>query len=659
MGSRLLSTIFIIMVPLCVILPQADTVQSQEDEIIRSLLEESGDETDRSGLIDKIEGLTSNPIDLNKASITDLMEIPGINLLTANKIIEYRNKYGKFFSTAELYSVEGLDDKTIKRIILFTTINDEKDVPNNYPEKYSLQFRNRVASDLQERDGFIRNKFYGNRLKTYSRLKASYGSRYEAGFTVDKDPGERIYSDMGSAYFSINNFGLIEKVIAGDFLTEFGQGLALWSPYSFSKGVDAVYPVKKRAHSISEYRSTDENKFFRGIASQINLKGQSISLFFSRNRIDARIDTLTLDILSTPIDGYHRTEEELQNKNTVSEEMIGGMLNLSISQDVKVGMLYYHSEFSNNFFSKNVYDLTGKKFNFYSFTFDVYHKNINIFGESAFNGKSLASILNLEIDLTDDFSFVSSVRNYPRNYFNIHSYGFGEKNITQNEFGIYNGIKWRTPIGLLNFYYDQYKFPFVSYSSPLPLSGDELLLYYETAPFRNLKSTLKIKSGTRETGINTAKSVEIYQEAKTSVRLELNYSASKIIELKNRVELSFYKISALSKKENGFLIFQDVKFMPAEKLYLNGRIIFFRTDSYNSAIFEYENDLDGYFSLYGLSGEGIRWYALLKFKLTEILKISLKYAETYKPGEKFIGSGYSKINGSLDNKISVQLDLNL
>ena len=273
--------------------------------------------------------------------------------------------------------------------------------------------------------------------------------------------------------------------------------------------------------------------------------------------------------------------------------------------------------------------------------------------------KSVATITNLEISVTDNFSFVSSIRSYPRNYFNLHSFGFGEQTNTQNEFGIYNGIKMRTKIGLFNLYYDQFKFPYASYYSDLPAAGDEFLIDYSVSPLQKLITTLKFKVENKDVNTKPGGSIQIYKRQKSSLRLELKYRLNNKIEIKNRIEISRYKIDDINISENGFLIFQDLKFTPSKNFYLDGRIIFFRTDSFNSAIYEFENDLDGTYSITGLSGQGIKWYFLVKYKLFGMLKLSLKYSEMYKPEERTLGSGYTEINGNLDNQLSAQIEWDL
>ena len=106
------------------------------------------------------------------------------------------------------------------------------------------------------------------------------------------------------------------------------------------------------------------------------------------------------------------------------------------------------------------------------------------------------------------------------------------------------------------------------------------------------------------------------------------------------------------------LVFQDIRFSGLRDLVLYGRIIFFNTDSFNSAVYEYENDLTGVMTNLPMFGEGVRWYFIARYKVLKSLTISLKYSETYKPKERFLSSGNNLISNNIDNRISFQLDMN-
>ncbi|WP_235972664.1 hypothetical protein [Pedobacter ghigonis] len=58
--------------------------------------------------------------------------------------------------------------------------------------------------------------------------------------------------------------------MAGDYTLQFGQGLTLWSGFSFDKGPD-VTSVAKKDLGLRPYTSTNEYSFFRGAAATINL----------------------------------------------------------------------------------------------------------------------------------------------------------------------------------------------------------------------------------------------------------------------------------------------------------------------------------------------------------------------------------------------------
>ena len=106
-------------------------------------------------------------------------------------------------------------------------------------------------------------------------------------------------------------------------------------------------------------------------------------------------------------------------------------------------------------------------------------------------------------------------------------------------------------------------------------------------------------------------------------------------------------------------MFQDIRFSPSTSLNIYGRIIFFKTDSFNSAIYEYENNLTGVLTNIPLFGEGIRWYMIVRYKLFKFMTLSFKYSETYKPGEESIGTGLNEIPLNLSNILGIQLDLNI
>lgn len=55
-------------------------------------------------------------VDINTASVEELTTVPGIGKTTAQRIVEYRTKYGPFFTVDELLHVKGIGKGLLEQI---------------------------------------------------------------------------------------------------------------------------------------------------------------------------------------------------------------------------------------------------------------------------------------------------------------------------------------------------------------------------------------------------------------------------------------------------------------------------------------------------------------------------------------------------------------
>ena len=649
-----------------------DTIFTDFESTLEEVFEDSFTEESESDAIDNFEDLILNPINLNTASINELIAIPFLDFQSASLIIKHRDKYGRFLSTNELFSIAELNPEIINKIMPFIRVDkitfsdslsffqDEESWLFSNLRNLNFQIRSRFGSDLQQRDGFTKGNYLGSKLKSYNRILIKHSSNIQFGVITEKDAGEQFFYDYYSYHFSVRNYGIVKQLILGDYNLEFAQGLILWSSYSLSKGTDATLPVKRKSRNIRPHTGASEYGFFRGTGINLSLYDFNLLLFYSSKKIDANIDSVTLEIKSLPITGIHATRNEINKKNSATETVIGSRLEYSYNSSNKFGVSFYKSNFSNAFEKSSVYDLSGKEFLFYSFDFDNRFGPINFFGEIANDQNSTSFYSGIIIAPSSKIQFASSVRNYPERFRNLHAFGFGEQSgKTQNEFGIYTGLKFNSEFGLFNIYYDKFKFPYATFENPIPSNGDELYFSYRKQINRELELLFRFKNENKEitSSVNNQKSIT--ERIRNSYRFEFNYSASKTLRLRTRLEYNTYQVNRINLLEKGFLIYEDIKISPIKNLTIYGRIIFFETDSFNSAVYEFENDLTGLFSNLAMYGEGIRYYFLIKYKALKNLTLSMKYAETYKPNEKFLSSGNNRINNNIDNRINFQIDLKL
>lgn len=679
------------------ILAQSDTVKITGDTIdIRSnietemLLETQTEDAEDSELLDKLAQLEANPVELNTAAAGDLQKIPYIDAILAAKIIEYRIKNQKFFTIAELRYVEGIDDELYSRINKYVIVKsstvdfvkDEFGIVQKIREsrksafsRLGIELRTRFSNDLQPSRGYLPPvKYLGPRPKFYTRLNTSYSAgsfNFYGSLLAEKDPGELNWADHIGGFLEMKSDIALNQLIAGDYILEFGQGITLWGSYSFSKGSDAVSGIKKKGDGIDSYNSVNEVQYFRGTAAKIKLPVSfgdfSLYGFYSNNSIDASIDTVLNQLSSDYVDGYHRTQSEIDRKNAGNERLYGGRLlyESKLFGTAKIGLTYYNSRYDKPFEYKGLFEFSGTKSNALGADFDFVFKNVNVFGEWARSYTDIVGgVTGVKILFFKLADVVFMVRNYPKNFIMLHSYGFGEQSGTsQNEFGIYSGIRFKIgKLAVINAYYDQYKFPYATFYNPVPTSGRDFMTHTQWNVTRGFTLFTKYKNETKEdvTSVINSYGLEedkIYDRTQTNYRLQFDYDIYRTFRVRSRFEYVFVDNNGYKTSEKGLMFFSDIRVSPLRNLIVDGRFIIFQTDSYDSRIYEYENELNGVVSNQGLYGKGRRWYLMLKYKPYKFLELSAKYSETVIEGAKTTGSGNDEVMNDLKNRFSFQLDI--
>lgn len=674
----IISAIILSLISSSKLFAQLDTLEIPIDNQLENVIEETIGDAEDTQLNEIIEDLIQNPVEINEATINDLTRIPFIDQFLAQNIIKYRTSYGFIYTLTEIKSVEGMTEELFDRIAPFLYVDRTKfanfSTQNEIPEReyrpfikktYNVNFRQRYFQTFPRRKGYETGAYYNSPFKLYNRLTADYSKKYYVSFLTEKDPGEKSFYDFVSGSLFIKDFLIFKKFVVGDYALEFGQGLAMWRQIGFAKGADAVYPIKKKASGIEQYKSTDENQFFRGIAFSTQLKNFEFTFFYSANTFDARIDTINNIITSTPLDGYHRNTNELARKNSESEKLFGSHISYNFLSN-QIGFTFYQSKFSKPISPNSYFKNFEGTFNYISTDFNFFYERLNLFGEiSKDKNNNFATLVGLQSSISRNLSFVTLYRNYPAEYINLHGYGFGERNgPTNNETGFYLGIKHLNRFGTFNIYFDQFKFFYpLGYDKTLT-SGKEILVAYESPLISKTKYLIRYKNENKE--INS-KSVDEFNRTKrvTNTRQQQNFrleiqkyfGPSNINRVAFRIEYVNVYYKSFISSEDGLLAFGDLNLRLLKNLKLQWRISYFQTKSYDSRIYQFENDVLGVFSTSALYGRGIRWYALVNYKIFNFLNLSLKYAELYRDDMKKLGSGNDEIPTNLSNSLTFQLDI--
>ena len=635
---------------LSIIKLSAQTDSLNIDLFIENYLEENISEEENEGLYELIEDLLNNPLDLNEIECSELTSIPGIDIHAANNIINYRTKNRRFYSTKELFLVDSLDATTVRNILPFLTVRNKQVSEQAKSIFENIKVYNRTRY-YEKTDPGENSNYLGSNMKFYERVLLSE-KKGNLSFLVEKDPGESNMNDFLSFSLEVSLSKNIPKIIAGDYSVEFGQGLVIWRPYSFLKGSNVITPFNRKARHLIANKSANEINLFRGGGIQLNYSSFSFDLFYSDNFRDA---SLTEEGFVTSISqtGYHRTENEINKKHNLEEKVFGGIVSYS-SDNLSVEFLTYFLSYSHNIKSDNPNKLNGNNFSYNSISYQYTHSNFSITGELAYNNKSVASINNFLFCLSRETKTILSIRSYPQNFSTMYGNAIGEKSGNQNETAVYAGLSHNTSLGNITGYIDIFNFPFTSNEFPFSTSGKEFLLYFSSKNIDDFRIQLKYKYEEKEIYSSTVS--ELFTKLQHKLRVVLHYQPAKQLYLKTGIDVTVGKFDYTRQSEKGYLFYEDFKYIMSKKFSINSRICYFKSDSYNSRIYMYENDLRGVFTNLPFYYEGFKWYLLITYQPFEWLNMSLKYSNHYDANYEYeynnnilYGKNISRLSFQIDN----------
>ncbi|PWS33547.1 helix-hairpin-helix domain-containing protein [Pedobacter paludis] len=668
-----LMTIFFVMIAF---IANAQVTEPETDikDILESVAENLPDDYDMTELIDVLSRLRKHQINLNKTSPEELKTLVFLSPLQISNFFSYIRENGNFVDVLELQTIDAFDVRTVQNLIPFVTLTAtteyEKLTVHNLLNLGENDVVMRYAQTLQKQKGFSDlpgNRYLGSPERFQTRYRYHYGTIVSAAITFDKDAGEKFIGrpfDFFSGNIALFKLGRIKKAVVGDYTLQFGQGITLWSGFSFGKGPD-VTSVAKKDLGLRAYTSANEYSFLRGASATINLyKNFDITPFVSFRNLDAsqEID-FDGNLVQSTINqtGLHRTPSEIENKNSLSQRMFGAVIQYN-KNELSIGGIAYQSKYGNSFIKQSaLYDrfsFVGNSLTNVGLYYNYTYKNIYFFGEA---GKSLNSGLayvnGALISLSPTVSATITYRNYNKNYHNFFNQALAESSDAVNEKGLYAGLnvipnkRWSFSI-----YADDFEFPWLKYRVDAPSKGFEILSQAVYTPSKTFKVLARFKTENKQQNTDLEVPIHFLDDVKKEdYRIEVSWQLNKKWSFQNRAEVSQYK-KGEANREFGYLVYQDVDYSPMfSKITGNLRIAYFNTPSYNSRIYAYEDDVLYSFAFGMYSGKGFRTYLNLKYNLAKKLNIWARYAMFIYKNVETVGSYLDEIQGNKKSEIKIQL----
>ena len=634
---------------------------------------EESNPDDIAQLFDELSYLSEHPFNLQTVTKQDLERLPFLTDIQIENILYYIYKYAPLVDCYELKNVEDLDFQTINYLLPFVyvgAVDNSKRKNGTYPAKQEMSLSSNYT--LQKKAGYEKvseeersanpNKYY---LGEPYYLSFRYGYQYrniQLGVIGKKDQGEAFWNKhyKGFDYYAFNlnikNMGILENLQLGDYRLSFGQGLVMNTNFSMGKTSD-VGNINLKNRGITRHISTNENSAFRGVAGTLSYKKIQLYLFYSNRKYDANADSLL--IYSFKTDGYNRVPNDILKRKTVEIETGGAHIQW-LNESFRFGLtaVYYSfggKELNPNPQLYNLFYLRGKNYFNSGINYEYNDRRISFQGETAVDASGKwATINNLLINPVSTIDWVLSYRNYARDYNAFYAKAFTESSTVQNENGFYMGIrfhpfhKWE-----LSTYIDFFWFPWLKYGINSPSSGTDGLIQLAYKPNSQLQINLryKYKEKYQNQIQEDARRTEINPYEQNRWRFQLDYRNEKGLGLKTQADYNIY--AGDSSPTAGWSLTQTVSFAkPQSKFQLDGALAYFNAGNWNNRIGIYEKNILYAFSFPSYYGEGLRFYAVVKWKISSALTFYCKLASTRYFDRDVIGSGLEQIQGKDKTDIS-------
>jgi hypothetical protein len=486
------------------------------------------------------------------------------------------------------------------------------------------------------------------------------------GLVSEKDPGEKNYFDFISGHLSASIPQLSARLVFGDFAFEGGQGIVFWRSSGYSKGSDATAGVARSGVGIRPSFSTDQAWFFRGAAATVDLQPVALSFFYSNKRLDAGTDSCGI-VTRFDDDGLHRTGTEMKNKGNLREICYGARFTSEPLDGLRLGASGLTSRFDRMVTLPGVFGFNGENFSSFGLDASFSRSDLRIFGEAGQDyKKARAGVLGIVMNPGKETDIVVLARFYPSDFKSFHGSGFSENGGNDvNESGLYCGLTIRPASWLnINAYWDQYRFPWRTVSAMFPSGGNELMIRAELNLSRRASIEIHVRQKEKPADdalITLAGLPQRIDDCRSqqNFRATLTVGSAHSIVWRSRVEVVGVRYAHRSMRERGMLLFQDVSFVPIRHASVSVRVIAFETPSYDSRVYEYEEEVPGTCQMPALYGKGLRWYFAGQSEFLGRVNISLKYSQTRRDEGRM--SAFLTQNALLqaDDHVTLQIDVKL
>lgn len=587
---------------------------------------------DPSILIEKLAELSERPVLINSGDENEIARLFFLTEFQVRVLADHTRRNGNVASVYELALLPAFDRSLVTLMEPYVNLSPAGEKRHFHAAMTTVTITAATRpADHDEDDAGVR-----------SLLRFRHeGPSLSYGLTAENDPGEpftfrgALGPDFVSGHVIYDRERLLRRIIVGDYLVRFGEGLVFnagnwqgsWlSAPSFMTGRMALAP----------YTSTEENRFLRGAACMLGSITSGAVFFASVNMKDARIildnDSVPVAVSNLVNGGVHVSRSSLEARNSLTESVAG--MHIVIGGDkVRGGLTSSATWFSLPFrpdISKpwNISSFAGRRLVNLSADLKAGTGPLLFFAEAAcsFPG-SWAAIGGVRAKPSGRVTFNIMARHFSNDYYAFYSGAFRAGSGSSNETGIAASLHLEVARHLfMSAGADHYRIPAPRYRSSSSSYGNRVEIKGEYLPVDDLALRLTYTFVSREydkpveTGIADSE-----VSARRGISMVFSFDATERVHLTTRASACRTSPSG----ENGYLLCQDISFsLRALPLTVWLRHALCTSDGYDSRLYAWENDLHYSFSVPALYGECSRSCVMLSWKPADRIELRGKYVGT-------------------------------
>lgn len=665
----MLKRILLLTLCTCAICAQAQT--DWQDALQQWMVAEDMAEGYDAETLEALQDLAETRLNLNQATRQDLERLPFLSAQQVEELVEYLYRYGPIRTAGELQMLPGLDYETRRLLLHFVSVGQPAQ-QSEWPRWADVwkdghhTLTATVKVPFYDRKG-DKNGYLGYKYRHDVRYQFNFHNRLKFGVTGAQDSGEPFMAntnktgyDHYNIYLQLRDAGRLEELNVGCFRARMGMGLVMNTSFGLGK-MATLQQLGRSSHTLTAHASRSEADYMQGVGATVRIADAwYLTAFASLRDRDATLNSDgTARTLLT--DGYHRTPTEISKKHNTRQGDLGisvgwrPLLVKKIKPAVSFNMVYTHLDRSLQPQTSTLYRryaATGKNFLNASVDYSLTTHRLSVSGETAVNGLGAMALLHsLGYRLSDALSLVVLHRYYDKRYTALHGSSFGEGTSVQNEHGLYAGATWQpSRAWLVQGYADYSHSSWPRYQATAPSDAIDLLASVRHN-YRRWTFEGRYRLHIRQR--DNAEKSRLMNRPEHRMRLRVGCEVSPLLTLQTQAD-AVRALTSSGSRSVGFMLSQHAA-VRWRWLKADAHVGWFRTDDYDSRIYQYERSVRYDFSFPMSYGRGLRYSLLVGARMGSGLALSLKASTLNYMDRSIISSGLQQIDHSSMTDLLLQL----